>query len=596
MKNFGKLLGFISIIAIIMCAMAACELFPEPEQTPVAGDYDIANLTQAAGSVIAVAITPKSGKSSGARTVYYAGTGTTTYAKSTTLPTAAGTYAVTFDVAAASGWKAATGLSAGTLTIGTPTPAAGDYEVNGLAQTFGSVTAVTITPKAGKSSGARTIYYAGTGSTTYTKSATLPTERGTYAVTFDVAAATGWNAATGLAAGTLEINDNPTPVASHYDVGNLTQSAASATAVTITPKAGNSSGARTIYYAGTGSTTYVKSTALPTAVGTYAVTFDVAAASGWNAATGLAAGTLVLNNNPTPVAGDYDIGNLTQTAGSGVIAVTITPKSGKSNGARIIYYEGIGGTTYAKNTLLPTAAGNYAVTFDVAAVTGWNAATGISAGTLVLSSVPIPVAADYVINSNGWAVIFDEQGARTTTFNGSLKALSITAKSGKSTGAVKNVKYGTSTTPPFNVGTYVVTFDVEAAAGWSAATNLSAGTLKINKYTFDSWDFDCGELEYEEGDLPSNFLNDIEIYHWGQLSPSIPGIGNPWDSIVLLNKTITGYQKYVPSSGYIRLETPTPPTTAGDYRIEVKFDVQAGTNWNSATNLTTECYIRITSP
>jgi len=301
MKNFGKLFGIISIITIIVCAMAACDFLDltEPDKTPVAGDYDIGNLKQAAGGTIAaVTVTPKSGKSSGARTIYYEGTGNTVYAKSTTVPatsTSVVTYAVTFDVAAASGWSAATGLFAGVLTIGTPTPVAGDYEVNGLAQKFGSVTAVTITPKAGKSNGARTIYYEGTSGTTYTKSITLPSAKGTYAVTFDVAAASGWNAAAGLSAGNLVINDNPTPVASDYNFGNLTQSADSVTAVTITPKAADKSGgARTIYYTGANGTTYAKSTTPPTAAGTYAVTFDVAAASGWNPATGLSAGTLTV--------------------------------------------------------------------------------------------------------------------------------------------------------------------------------------------------------------------------------------------------------------------------------------------------------------
>jgi len=305
MKNLKKPVGIISIIAIIVCTMATCDFLdlPEPDKTPVVGDYDIGNLKQAAGATIAaVTLTPKAGKSSGARTIYYEGIGVTVYTKSTTVPptsTSVATYAVTFDVAAASGWSAVTGLFAGVLTIGTPNPVAGDYEVSGLAQKFGSVTAVTITPKAGKSNGARTIYYEGTSGTTYAKSTTLPSAIGTYAVTFDVAAASGWNAAAGLSAGNLVINDNPIPVASDFDFGNLIQTAGSVTPVTITPKANKSGGARTIYYTGTSGTTYAKSTTLPTAAGTYAVTFDVAAASGWNPATGLSAGNLVINNAQT---------------------------------------------------------------------------------------------------------------------------------------------------------------------------------------------------------------------------------------------------------------------------------------------------------
>jgi len=75
----------------------------------------------------------------------------------------------------------------------------------------------------------------------------------------------------------------------------------------------------------------------------------------------------------TPTADDFNIGNLTQIVGS-VTAVTITPMPGKSNGARTIYYNG--------SPTLPTAAGTYAVTFDVATTENWNAATGLSAGTL----------------------------------------------------------------------------------------------------------------------------------------------------------------------------------------------------------------------
>jgi len=289
MKNLRKLFGIFFVAAIIACAMAACDSIipdqPQTNKTPVAGDYDIGNLTQSAGSVTDVTITPKSGKSPGAVSgIKYAG--------NAALPTAAGTYSVTFDVAAATGWNAAASLYAGVLTINAAssakqTPVANDYEFIGLWQTVGSVAAVTITPKSGKSPGAvSNIKYAG--------NATLPTAKGTYAVTFDVAAATGWNKADGLSAGNLEINENQTPVADDYDIGNLTQSAGSVTAVTITPKSGKSPGAvSSIRYAG--------NAALPTAAGTYAVTFDVAAATGWNPAT-LPAGNLVVNTSQLTLA------------------------------------------------------------------------------------------------------------------------------------------------------------------------------------------------------------------------------------------------------------------------------------------------------
>jgi len=170
-----------------------------------------------------------------------------------------------------------------TVSDGTQTPAAADFAINGLSQIFdGNPKTVTITSNHGKSTGAITIYYDG--------KTTAPSAIGSYPVTFDVAAATGWNAKTGLSAGTLVIGEqtanSQNPTAADFDIGNLSQTAGSVTAVTITPKAGKSGGLITIYYNG--------STNLPTAVGSYPVTFNITAAVGWNAANSLNAGTLVI--------------------------------------------------------------------------------------------------------------------------------------------------------------------------------------------------------------------------------------------------------------------------------------------------------------
>jgi gas vesicle protein len=465
------LVGLVAVIIFTACDNATTSS-GSVNQTPTAADYNIGNLTKTAGSATAVTVTAKAGKSPGTVTVWYTGTGSTTYAKSTSVPTAAGTYAVTFDVAAASGWNAASGLSAGTLTINgqNQTPTAADYDIGNLTQTAGSVTAVTITPKTGKSTGTVTIYYEGTDTTTYAKSTSVPTSAGTYAVTFDVAAATGWNAVSGLSAGILTINTaipgNQTPVSADYDIGNLTQTAGSVTAVTITPKSGKSAGTVTIYYEGTDTTTYAKNTSVPTAAGTYAVTFNVAAANGWNAASGLSAGILTINTaipgNQTPVSADYDIGNLNQTAGS-VTAVTTTRRTGDLAGTVTIYYEGTDTTTYAKSSTLPQTAGTYAVTFNVAAVSGWNAVSGLSAGTLTINeAIPgnqTPVAADYTIgNLNQTA--------------GSVTAVTITPKTGKSPGTVTiyyegtgGTTYAKNTSVPTAAGTYAVTFNVAAEIG-----------------------------------------------------------------------------------------------------------------------------------
>jgi hypothetical protein len=134
MKNSIKLFGIIASVAIIIFSMTGCPTDdggddgagPGPgttPQTPIAADYDIGNLSRITGSnpLSGVSVTAKTGKSTGAVTVYYEGISPTVYAKSDTVPQAVGKYAVTFDVAAAAGWNAANGLSAGTLTITDPT-------------------------------------------------------------------------------------------------------------------------------------------------------------------------------------------------------------------------------------------------------------------------------------------------------------------------------------------------------------------------------------------------------------------------------------------------------------------------------------------
>jgi len=156
------------------------------------------------------------------------------------------------------------------------TPTADDFNISGTG-TFthnGSTRAVTITPKAGKSTGTITVKYNG--------STTEPSAIGTYNVTFDIAAATGWNAVNGFSAGTLNIN--ATPIVADFNIsgtGTFTHNGSSKK-VTITPKAGKSTGTITIKYNG--------STTEPSAIGTYTVTFDVAAAGNYNEVFGLSAG------------------------------------------------------------------------------------------------------------------------------------------------------------------------------------------------------------------------------------------------------------------------------------------------------------------
>jgi hypothetical protein len=527
-------------------------------QTPVASDYTIGKLGQTAGSVTAVTITAKSEKSPGAIS-------NIKYNNSTTIPQTVGTYAVTFDVDAAPNWNMATGLSAGNLTVNavgntTQTPVKDDYTFGNLTQTANSVTAATITAGTGKSPGAITISYTGVAPTTYPKSTTIPQTAGTYAVTFDVAVAAGWNAVTGLSAGTLTVNAagaaTQTPVASDYNFSNLIQTANSVTAVTITAGTGKSPGSITISYTGVAPTTYPKSITIPQAAGTYTVTFDVAAAPGWNPATALPAGNLVVNPvgvvPQTPVPSDFTFGNLTQTAGN-VTAVTITANPGKSTGA-------VSNIKYSNSATIPQAAGSYAVTFDVAAASGWNPATGLSAGTLTVNAVVVgnqtPVANDFTFGNLAQTV-------------DSVTAVTITAKPGKSTGAVSNIKYDNSDMIPQAAGVYAVTFDVEAAAGWNAATGLSAGNL-IVAYPFAIIETDDAVTIGDYSGTSTDVVIPAEIN------------GKPVTTIkekAFINKNLTGVtipngvttigDRAFQSNQLTSVDIPDSVTTIGDYAFMV---------------------------
>jgi uncharacterized repeat protein (TIGR02543 family) len=207
-----------------------------------------------------------------------------------------------------------------------------------------------------------------------------------------------------------------TPLVSDYDVvyDEDTQT------ISVTSKEDASPGTITIYYEGAGATVYEKTTIAPVGVGTYIVTFDVSAAIGFTAAAGLPAGTITMDN-PTPVADDYDIngtGTFTYTSGT-TRPVTITPKENKSSGAVTILYNG--------TTATPTNAGTYTVTFNVNAAEGWNAAVGLSAGTIIINR-----AGGYTVSASTGASSVTGKGFTVnivTAANGQVVEYAVSASS-----------------------------------------------------------------------------------------------------------------------------------------------------------------------
>ena len=118
MKNRMMKINIISIFCLIL---TTCNIEPvendstvkndtKENQNPISNDYIVENLSQIEGNVTPVIIEVKNGKSPGK--VY-----NIRYNSSLTIPQVAGSYIITFDVEAAEGWNAATGLNIGTLNV-----------------------------------------------------------------------------------------------------------------------------------------------------------------------------------------------------------------------------------------------------------------------------------------------------------------------------------------------------------------------------------------------------------------------------------------------------------------------------------------------
>jgi len=167
----------------------------------------------------------------------------------------------------------------------------------------------------------------------------------------------------------------------------------------------------------------------------------------------------VTPNTVNPIADDFTIrGTGTFTYNGSPRSVTITPKPGKSTGAITVKYNG--------NTAAPSAVGTYTVTFDVAVAAGFNAVSGLSAGTLTINpkggSSPSP--SPTPTKGNGAVVSTPTLNTRT------LNSITINAVSAPSTG--QSVEYA------------INTINTAPLAGWQATTTFSGLNAGTTYYIF----------------------------------------------------------------------------------------------------------------
>jgi hypothetical protein len=139
-------------------------------------------------------------------------------------------------------------------------------------------------------------------------------------------------------------------------------------------------------------------------------------------------------NRATPTAGDFNISGLgIFTYDGSVRTVTVTAKSGKSNGTVTVQYN--------SSTTAPSAAGTYIVTFNVAEATNWNAATSLNAGTLTISSASFTTAPTLTLTAGDGSLSYS-----WTASNPAADSYDIYWKAGDWEGSAADVKTGTKIT------------------------------------------------------------------------------------------------------------------------------------------------------
>ncbi|MEZ4714194.1 MAG: MBG domain-containing protein [Caldilineaceae bacterium] len=354
------------------------------------------------------------------------------YNGSPTVPTNAGTYAVTADFTPDDtvNYTSLSGASAGNFVIQKATPL---LSITNPAVVFtGSPqTANVVGSVAGAVSAVK-----------YDGSTTAPTNVGVYAVTanFVPTDSTNYNSLSGAAAGNFSITATPTtPTLS----------------VTNSPVIYNGSPqAATVVGSTPGTVSAVKyngSSTVPTNAGAYAITADFTPNDtvNYTGLSGASAGNFIINKAAT--------------------TTTVTCSGGPFPGT---------GTAIQPCTATVTGPGLN----QPLPVTYLN---NVNAGTAT-ASASYPGSANYLPSSDSKTFVIGKATPTLTvtnspvTYSGAAQAASV---SGSVPGTVSAIKYNGSATVPTNAGTYAITADFtpDDAANYSSLSGAAAGSFVINK-------------------------------------------------------------------------------------------------------------------
>jgi hypothetical protein len=226
--------------------------------------------------------------------------------------------------------------------------------------------------------------------------------------------------------------------------------------------------------------------------------------------------------------------------------ITASQKNGKEGemGAITVKYAGKPPTIYAESTTPPTNVGEYTVTADVAAGTGYKGTVAL--GDLKINGKPITTA-DFEYN-------YDFTNAVSVEWNDEEWEVEVTPKDNIDTAALGTitVSFEQSTTPvtPKAVGTYDVFLAVAEGKGYAALGSIKLGDFEITRIKHDlvATDFDF-EPKYAE-------------FNGGKKSVKI----NP-NANIIESGLGTEEVKYDGSSGATTIQ----PAVAGRYKITVAY-------------------------
>jgi hypothetical protein len=325
-----------------------------------------------------------------------------------------------------------------------------------------------------------------------------------------------------------------------------------------------------VYYENPSS--YPKSPSAPTEIGSYNVTFDVAAAGNYRDAANLPVGTLVIKEAEEgarkPVWADFNIDGLgvkDYLEGEVYYAVKISVKDPADGNPLItIRYGGRSDVPGVKGD----AVGTHVVTFDVAAGGNFLSESGIWAGEITITQ-------GEEINAGNISKYFDISGLSQVYAN-TPREVKITPKYGYAflqtimtyTGT-EGTRYGPSGNAPSASGKYAVTFSAWGG-GFKTANNLPAGTLTIDAAASSD----------------ALTINDFEIVGDGP---------NPWNTKYNLTKDVViSVAPKADKKGdigvitvkYLKSDETGPPTIYSPKNVgyyAVTFDVSASVKYAAAT-------------